>query len=70
MRMTVFEDRLIELTAFTNEQRYRAGETDDFFQAVLDHSLRYVEQGKDLKDNYARLLTVALFTVNTLDEMI
>jgi hypothetical protein len=68
--MTVFEDRLTELIAFMNEQRYPAGGTEDFFQAVLDHSLKYVEQGKDLKENYARLLTVALFIVNTLDVMI
>ena len=67
----MYEDRLKELNAFMDERRYRAGEReDDYFQAVLDNSLKYVEAGKDLKDSYARLLTVALYAVNTLDKMI
>lgn len=68
--MTVFEDNLKELTAFVNKRNQTNGKEDDFFQVVLDYSLNYVEEGKDLKVNYARLLTVALFTVNTLDGMI
>ncbi len=69
--MTTYEEGLKELTTYMDELRFRADETeDDFFQAVLDHSLKYVEQGKDLKENYSRLLTVARYTVNTLDKMI
>jgi hypothetical protein len=69
--MTTYEDKLRELNSFMDENGYRTdGSEDDFFQAVLDRSLKYVEKGKDLKDNYARLLTVALYTVNTLDKMI
>jgi hypothetical protein len=69
--MTMYEDRLKELITFVDNQGNRANETeDDLFQAVLDLSLKYVEQGKDLKENYSRLLTVALYTVNTLDQMI
>ena len=69
--MTLYEDRLKELTSFVNEQGEDANQTEDgFFQTVLNHSLGYVEQGKDLKDNYTRLLTVALYTVDTLNTMI
>jgi hypothetical protein len=69
--MTIYEDELKGLISFMDEQGSRANETeDDFFQAVLNHSLKYVEQGKDLKENYDRLLTVAKYTVNTLDRMI
>jgi hypothetical protein len=69
--MTTYEDRLKELTSFIDKNNYRTDMTEDgLFQAVLDHSLKYVEQGKDLKESYARLLTVALYTVNTLDDMI
>jgi hypothetical protein len=71
MFMTMYDDGLKELMAFVDERRYRANETeDDLFQAVLDQSLRYVEGGKDLKQSYDRLLTVAKYTVNTLDKMI
>jgi hypothetical protein len=69
--MTKFDDRLIELSAFMKGQDQEVqGTEDDYFQAVLNNSLKYVEQGKDLKDNYARLVTVARYTVNTLDKMI
>jgi hypothetical protein len=69
--MTTYDDRLKELTSFIDENNYRANHTEDgLFQAVLDHSMKYVEQGKDLQESYARLLTVALYTVNTLDNMI
>lgn len=69
--MMTYEEGMKELVAFVDEGRYPANETeDDFFQAVLDHSMKYVEQGKDLKDSYVRLLTVALYTVKTLDKMI
>jgi hypothetical protein len=52
-------------------QGYRSKETeDDYFQAVLDHSLKYVEQGRDLQEDHAHLVTVARFTVNTLEKMI
>ncbi len=69
--MMTYEEGMKELVAFVEERRFRANETeDDFFQAVLDHSLKYVEQGQDLRDSYFRLLTVALYTVKTLDKMI
>ena len=69
--MTMYEDGLKEIAAFMREQNDQANETDDdLFQAVLGHSLKYVEHGKDLQESYARLLTVALYTVNTLDKMI
>jgi len=70
-RMTTYEDGLKELDHFMEKNGFGMGKTeDDRFQAVLDHSLKYVEQGKDLEESYARLLTVALFAVNTLDNMI
>ena len=68
--MTVYEDRLNDPIAFMNGQIYPAGGPHKLFQAVLDHSLRYVEEGKDLEENSDRLLTTALFTVNTLEVMI
>jgi hypothetical protein len=70
-RMTMYDDRLKELDQFMKENGFGTGGTeDDYFQAVLNNSLKFVEQGKDLNDNYGRLLTVALYTVNTLDKMI
>lgn len=69
--MTIYDDQLNKLTSFVEEYGHRAVRNEeDFFQAVLDHSLGYVEQGKDLQESYFRLLTVALYTVNTLDKMI
>jgi hypothetical protein len=69
--MTKYDDRLKELNHFMEENGFGMGATeDDYFQAVLTNSLKFVEQGKDLNDNYGRLLTVALYTVNTLDKMI
>jgi hypothetical protein len=69
--MTMYDDKLKELNDFMDQNGYRTeGTEDDYFQAVLNNSLKFVEQGKDLKENYARLLTVALYTVNTLDKMI
>ncbi len=69
--MMTYEEGMKELVSFVDERRFRANETEeDFFQAVLDHSLKFVEQGRDLKDNYVRLLTVALYIVKTLDKMI
>ena len=68
--MTKYDDRMKELSSFMNENGFRPdGGKDNFFQAVLDRSLDYAEQGNDLGDDYARLLTVALYTVNTLDKM-
>lgn len=67
----MYDDKLKELNDFMDQNGYRTeGTEDDYFQAVLNNSLKFVEQGKDLKENYARLLTVALYTVNTLDKMI
>ena len=69
--MTIYDEKLKELNTFMDENGDGTGRSeDDFFQAVLDRSLKYVEQGNTLGDNYARLLTVALYTVNTLDKMI
>jgi hypothetical protein len=69
--MTMYDDQLNELTSYVEANGYQAVRTEeDLFQAILDHSLRYVERGKDLQESYARLLTVALYTVNTLDKMI
>ena len=69
--MTIYDEKMKELNAFMEENGPRAGKSeDDFFQAVLDNSLKYVEQGNGLGDNYARLLTVALYTVDTLNKMI
>ena len=69
--MTIYDDQLNELTSFIEENGHQAVRNEeDFFQAVLDHSLTYVEQGKDLRESYARLLTVSLYAVNTLDKMI
>lgn len=69
--MNTYEDGLKQLDHFMEENGFANGGTeDDHFQAVLNNSLKFVEQGKDLEDNYGRLLTVALFTVNTLDKMI
>jgi hypothetical protein len=69
--MTIYDDQLNELTSFVEEKGYHAARTEeDLFQAILDHSLIYVEQGKDLRESYIRLLTVALYTVNTLDKLI
>jgi hypothetical protein len=69
--MMTYEDGLKELDHFMEENGFGMGGTeDDHFQAVLNNSLKFVEKGKDLNDNYDRLLTVALYTVNTLDKMI
>jgi acetone carboxylase gamma subunit len=69
--MTTYEDGLKVLDHFMEENGIGTdGTEDDRFQAALNNSLKFVEQGKDLDDNYGRLLTVALYTVNTLDKMI
>jgi hypothetical protein len=69
--MTIYDDQLNELTSFVEANGHQALRTEeDLFQAILDHSLTYVEQGKDLRQSYQRLLTAALYAVNTLDKMI
>jgi hypothetical protein len=69
--MKMYDEQLRELTSFVSELSDLSDQTEDgLLQAVLDHSLRYVEQGKDLMDSYTRLLTAALYTVNTLNQMI